>query len=239
MDIDQASILIVEDEAALVSVLKPVLTAAGYAVAVATSLAEARDALAMPPAPDLILLDLGLPDGDGKTLVGTAVEQAAGVIIISARHQDEEKIASLDLGADDYVDKPFEIGVLMARIRAAIRRRHAGDRKPATYSHGVLHIDLAARQLTLGRDAVRLSPKEWALLAVLTASAGQVVTHKRLLLAGWGPSAGDTQYLRVYIGLLRQKIEADPSAPTILLTEPGIGYRLTAQTDSEGVRQCP
>lgn len=231
METDRASILIVEDEPALVSVLRPVLTAAGYSVAVAMSLAEARDIIASIPLLDLVLLDLGLPDGDGKTLLDTAVGHEIGVIIISARHQDEEKIASLDLGADDYVDKPFEIGVLMARIRAAMRRRQAGPKAPTTYVNGVLSIDLAARRLSLGGDPVRLSPKEWALIAILAGSAGQLVTHKRLLTAGWGPSTGDTQYLRVYIGLLRQKIEADPSSPSILLTEPGIGYRLAAPSD--------
>lgn len=214
----------------MIAVLKPVLTAAGYSVDVATSIAAARDVFTAAPMPDLILLDLGLPDGDGKSLVGTAVKNAVSVIIISARHQDEEKIASLDLGADDYVDKPFEIGVLMARIRAAMRRRGPGSQKPTSYVHGVLRVDLTERRLTLGKDPVRLSPKEWALLATLADAAGTVVTHKRLLAAGWGPSVGDTQYLRVYIGLLRQKIEADPSSPRILLTEPGIGYRLEGPT---------
>jgi two-component system KDP operon response regulator KdpE len=150
------------------------------------------------------------------------------IIVISARHQEAEKIAALDAGADDYVDKPFEIGELMARIRAAVRRKSSLMAEPAQYSAGELAIDFAARRVTLAGEPVKLSPKEYDLLRTLALSAGQVVTHKRLLAAGWGEGAADTQYLRVYIGLLRQKIEEDPGDPRLLLTEPGVGYRLIA-----------
>lgn len=225
------SILVVEDEAALTAVLVPVLSASGYQIATADSGASARRQL-FNETFDLVLLDLGLPDEDGKELIEPAVASGAAVIVISARHQEAEKVASLDRGADDYVDKPFEIGVLMARIRAAIRRRGAPAMRNSSYRNGPLHVDIAIRRVTLEDQVVRLSPKEWGLLSALVASAGQVVTHKRLLVAGWGTASTDAQYLRVYMGLLRQKIEEDPSAPRILLTEPGVGYRLAAPNNA-------
>jgi two-component system KDP operon response regulator KdpE len=225
------SILVVEDEAALTAVLVPVLSASGYQIATADCGVSARRQL-FNQAFDLVLLDLGLPDEDGKELIEPAVAAGAAVIVISARHQEAEKVASLDRGADDYVDKPFEIGVLMARIRAAIRRRGAPTMRHSSYRNGPLHVDIAARRVTLEDQVVRLSPKEWGLLSALVASAGQVVTHKRLLAAGWGTASTDAQYLRVYMGLLRQKIEEDPSAPRILLTEPGVGYRLAAPSNA-------
>jgi len=223
------SILIVEDEAALAAILAPVLTAAGYTVDIADTAAKARTHLSGQSV-DLVLLDLGLPDDDGKSLIEPATATGAAVIVISARHQEAEKIASLDRGADDYVDKPFEIGVLFARIRAALRRRGMTAARQGSYSNGPLHVDLADRRVTLGSQVVRLSPKEWSLLRVLVAAAGQVVTHKKLLVAGWGSPSADAQYLRVYMGLLRQKLEEDPSSPRIVLTEPGVGYRLAASS---------
>jgi len=218
-------ILLVDDEPSLLAVLEPVLAAAGYAVTVASTgmqaLAQVNEAR-----PDVILLDLGLPDMDGKDVIrGLRDMEGVPIIVISARHQEAEKIAALDEGADDYVDKPFEIGELMARIRAALRRH---SRQPAGYRTGPLAIDFATRVATLDGDVLKLSPKEYELLRALALSAGQVVTHKRLLAAGWGAGATDTQYLRVYISLLRQKIEEDPADPVILLTEPGVGYRLVA-----------
>lgn len=180
--------------------------------------------------PDIILLDLGLPDMDGKIVIRHLREKTdVPVIIISARHQVAEKIAALDEGADDYIDKPFEIGELMARVRAATRR-HANVAADTTlYLAGPLKIDSKARCVTLGGERIPLSPKEYALLLALARGAGQVVTHKSLLLAGWGAGATDTQYLRVYIGLLRQKIEECSSEPRLILTEPGVGYRLAVQ----------
>jgi two-component system KDP operon response regulator KdpE len=218
-------ILLVDDEPSLLAVLEPVLAAAGYAVTVASTgmqaLAQVNDAR-----PDVILLDLGLPDMDGKQVIrGLRGMEGVPIIVISARHQEAEKIAALDEGADDYVDKPFEIGELMARIRAALCRH---SRQPAGYRAGPLSIDFASRMVTLDGDVLKLSPKEYELLRTLALSAGQVVTHKRLLAAGWGADATDTQYLRVYISLLRQKIEEDAADPVILLTEPGVGYRLAA-----------
>lgn len=223
-------ILLVDDEPALVGVLRPALEAAGYRVSVAGDGASALKALS-DIVPHIILLDLGLPDIDGKKVIGLMrLRSDAPIIVISARHQEHEKIAALDEGADDYVNKPFEIGELMARVRAALRRVEALMDPPRYVQTGILTIDLLGRRVTLGGDPVRLSPKEWAILSEMAVSAGQVVTHKRLLAAGWGSEAQDAQYLRVYIGLLRQKLEAEPSEPTVILTEPGIGYRL-AQND--------
>jgi two-component system KDP operon response regulator KdpE len=221
-------ILLIDDEPSLVAVLKPVLGAAGYAVTIAM---DARTGIAamIEQQPDIVILDLGLPDLDGKDVI-TRMRAVSDIpiIVISARHQEGEKIAALDGGADDYVNKPFEIGELMARIRAALRRRGPADEGRSTYRHGDLTIDLATRHVALAGDPVRLSRKEFALLETLVGSAGQVVTHKRLLTAGWGSETADSQYLRVYVGLLRQKIEEDPGAPRLILTEPGVGYRLVA-----------
>ncbi|AMK26200.1 MULTISPECIES: response regulator transcription factor [Sphingobium] len=219
-------ILVVDDEPSLVDVLQPVLETAGYRITVAQDGRSAQAAIEAIEF-DLILLDLGLPDIDGKSLLQRVrLDQDVPVIVISARHQEAEKIAALDEGADDYVNKPFEIGELMARMRAAIRRHSLSRAEASTYRAGGLAIDFPTRRVTLSGETVKLSPKEYDLLQTLARRAGQVVTHKRLLAAGWGAEATDTQYLRVYIGLLRQKIEQDPSDPCLLLTEPGVGYRL-------------
>ncbi|WP_374614780.1 response regulator transcription factor [Sphingorhabdus sp.] len=221
-------ILLVDDEPSLIAVLSPVLQAAGYHVTTASDGASTIRALGENE-PDLILLDLGLPDMDGKAVIAEVRERGnTPIIVISARHQESEKILALDQGADDYVDKPFEIGELTARIRAALRRQSNAEDRVVHYEGGPLAIDLATRKVSLEGEPVKLSPKEFELLRTLAMSAGQVVTHKRLLAAGWGSTATDHQYLRVYIGLLRQKLEEDPSDPRLLLTEPGVGYRLVA-----------
>lgn len=219
-----AHILLVDDETALTGVLHPVLTAAGHEVTAATTGAEAlRQANSL--LPDVILLDLGLPDQDGKAVIRTLrIKHDVPIIVISARHQEDEKIAALDEGADDYVDKPFEIGELMARIRVVLRRKPGGE--ATRYKSGPLSVDFETRHVMLGGETLKLSPKEYDLLLALARNAGRVVTHKRLLAAGWGVDGADTQYLRVYMGLLRQKIEEDPSDPRLLLTEPGVGYRI-------------
>jgi len=220
-----AHILLVDDEAALTAVLRPVLAAAGHDVTTAASGAEAvrRADLLLP---DVILLDLGLPDQDGKAVIHTLrIKHDIPIIVISARHQEGEKIAALDEGADDYVDKPFEIGELMARIRVVLRRK-PGAEATTRYKSGPLSVDFETRQAMRGGETLKLSPKEYDLLLALTRNSGRVVTHKRLLAAGWGSDGADTQYLRVYMGLLRQKIEEDPSDPKLLLTEPGVGYRI-------------
>lgn len=220
-----AHILLIDDEVALTKVLRPALAAEGYDVTTAHSAAEGiRRAHDL--APDLVLLDLGLPDADGKeVLAALRLKHDMPVIVVSARHQQDEKVAALDAGADDYVDKPFEIGELMARVRAGLRRHRTSD-TPSGFRAGGLEIDFATRSVSLQGEEVKLSPKEYDLLVALARSAGRVVTHKRLITIGWPSRGGDMQYLRTYMGLLRQKIEANPGAPKFILTEPGVGYRL-------------
>ena len=219
-------ILLVDDEPGIVAALRPALKVAGHKVTVATNGNAALGSIAVGDA-DVVLLDLGLPDMDGKDIIrAMRPDNRTPVIVISARHQEGEKIAALDLGADDYVDKPFVLDVLMARVRAALRRRE-GQVTPATgFDAGGLKIDYGTYAVHLHGAPVKLSPKEYNLLKALAESAGQVVTQRRLLGAGWGRSDTDPQYLRVYMGMLRQKLEANPAEPMLILTEPGVGYRL-------------
>ncbi len=221
-------ILVVDDETAISRFLKPSLHANGYEMLVAGSLADARHALRT-HRPDLVLLDLGLPDGDGKDLIR---EVRSGsdlpIIVLSARDREAEKIDSLDLGADDYVNKPFGIGEVMARIRTALRHRMQRQSETAVLQIGDLAIDNLRHRITRAGEPLKLTPKEFELLLYLARHAGKVVTHRQLLTAVWGPAhAEDTQYLRVYIGQLRQKVESKPDDPAIILTEPGIGYRIS------------
>ncbi len=226
-------VLLVEDDTALRQTLRDALTVEGYQVHTAASLAEGQ-ALAAHAAPDLVLLDLGLPDGDGEALLATLRRRTTlPVILISARHGETQKIALLDAGADDYLVKPFAVGELLARMRVALR--HRGTRlAPAVtqYRQGPLAVDLAAHRVSLDGAAVHLTPTEFKLLARLVRSAGQVVTHRQLLTDVWGAEFTEhTQYLRLYMGQLRAKLEADSAEPQRLLTEPGVGYRLV---ESEG-----
>ncbi len=225
-----ARVLVVDDEPQIVRFLKPSLKAAGYDVIVAENGTEALKAAAT-QSPDLILLDLGLPDMDGKTVI----ENLRGwsrvpIVVVSARDREAEKIAALDLGADDYINKPFGIGELMARIRTAMR--HAG--KPVTdtaiLTAGPLTLDIPAHKATVTGEALKLTPKEFSLLEVLMRGAGRVITHRQILTAVWGPAhTEDLQYLRVFVGQLRQKLQAHGADPDLIQTELGIGYRLTAE----------
>lgn len=219
-------ILILDDEASIARVLRPVLAANAWAVFTAETAVEGLR-VARDEAVDLVLLDLGLPDADGKDLIPQLREAGdLAIIVLSARHQETEKVAALDAGADDYVDKPFNIDELVARVRAAQRRLGPAASHGAFIEAGDLRIDLRARKVTLMGEAVALSPKEFTLLRTLGEHSGQVVTQRRLLLAGWGDPAADPQYLRTYVALLRQKLEEDASEPTLITTEPGVGYRL-------------
>jgi two-component system KDP operon response regulator KdpE len=178
---------------------------------------------------DVLLLDLGLPDGDGGDLLRTVRAQyALPVLIISARHDDTNKVALLDAGADDYLVKPFSISELLARMRVTLRHRGTVVLAPQThYQSGALEIDLAKHVVRLAGEPVHLTPTEFNVLARLVRQAGQVVTHRQLLADVWGAEHVDqTHYLRLYMGQLRAKLEANPTEPTLLLTEPGVGYRL-------------
>ena len=218
-------ILIIDDEPAIARALQPVLASGGWWVFSAGCATEGL-CIAEREAVDLVLLDLGLPDMDGKEAIPAlrAIGDIA-IIVISARDQEPEKVAALDAGADDYVDKPFGIDELMARIRAA-QRRQRQLKAPEAISGGPLEISLSRRKVTLFDEEVKLSPKEFMLLRALAEHAGQVVTQRRLLIAGWGDPNADPQYLRTYIGLLRQKLEEDSSEPHLIVTESGVGYRL-------------
>lgn len=219
-------VLIVDDEPPIIRVLKPSLVACGYEVLIAETGAAALSQIAQTQ-PDLIILDLGLPDMDGKRVIEQMREWSeAPIVVLSARHEAEERIASLDIGADDYVTKPFHMGELQARLRTALRHRQRHLSEHPTYAACGLEIDYAKRRVTIEGEEIKLTRKEYDLLRTLAQHAGQVVTHKQLLAAGWGTAVTDTQFVRVFVGQLRQKLEADSSRPTLILTEPGIGYRL-------------
>lgn len=220
-------VLVVDDEPAIYRFLAPALLANAYEVLKAENGNNALRQIAS-DAPDIVILDLGLPDMDGKDVI-TRVRQWSDVpiIVLSARDREAEKIAALDRGADDFVNKPFGVGEFMARLRAALRHRMQRNGETPVVSVGGLEIDVPRRRVAWQGSEVSLSPKEFDLLAFLTRHVGKVVTHRQILTAVWGPAhEHDTQYLRVYIGQLRQKIEPNPADPRFILTEPGIGYRL-------------
>ncbi len=220
-------VLIIDDERAIGEALKPVLVSQGYDVAVALSAGEGLER-ARTGQFEVVLLDLGLPDADGKDLILPLKRlNAMAILILSARHQEREKVQALDAGADDYLNKPFGIDELLARIRAAVRR-NAEQERETIFSSKDLKVYYDTRRVFLWGDEMKLSPKEFDLLEALCRQAGQVVTQRRLLLAGWGDPSTDGQYLRSYIGMLRQKLEEDPSEPNLIRTEPGVGYRLNA-----------
>ncbi len=226
-------VLVVDDEAPIQRFLKPALNACGYDVLSAESGAEALRLIAS-AAPDIIVLDLGLADMDGKDVLREARRfSQTPIIVLSARDREAEKIAALDLGADDYVEKPFAIGELMARMRAAMRHAARGRMESLHFEAEGLSVNLEKRQVSKDDQPLKLTPKEYDLLAVLVRHAGRVVTHRQILAAVWGPAhSDDTQYLRVFVGQLRGKIEPNPEAPRLLLTEAGVGYRLCADASA-------
>lgn len=229
MIVHRPRILVIDDEAQIHRFLTPALEAAGYEpIRADTGEAGLRELARR--APDAVVLDLGLPDMDGKEALERARRFYEGpVLILSARHREMEKIDAFDLGADDYVEKPFSVGELLARLRAVLRRGPHVEAAPQLIVAGALQIDIAMRMVRRDGTAVRLSPKEFELLRGLVEAGGRVVTHRQLLTAVWGPAhAEDVQYLRVFVGQLRQKLEADPSAPRHIVTEPGVGYRFLA-----------
>lgn len=224
-------ILIIDDEPAIAQTLQPVLTSQGYAVEIAATASEGL-VKARRGEFSIVLLDLGLPDADGKDIISELRQlDALSIIVLSARHQETEKVAALDEGAEDYINKPFGIDELLARIRAALRRLRRPDGASAEFRSKELFIHYSERQVRLLGEEIKLSPKEFDLLEVLSRHVGQVVTHRRLLLAGWKDATVDGQYLRSYIGLLRQKLETDPAEPKLIVTEPGVGYRLVVSQE--------
>ena len=223
---DAAVILIVEDEPPIRRLLRMTLGGQDYRTIEASTGAEALAALRH-HRPDLVLLDLGLPDLDGLTLIAKIREtRPVPIVVLSSRGDEAAKVMALDAGADDYVTKPFGADELMARIRAAMRHRLQQQGADRTFTSDDLSVDLVRRLVKRGTEDVKLSPKEYDILEQLVIHAGKVLTHKHLLREVWRDETVDPQYLRVYVRQLRQKIEADPSTPRHVLTEPGIGYRL-------------
>ena len=222
-------ILIVDDEPQIRVLLRATLCRAGYAVIEASTAREALNAKAIDK-PELVLLDLGLPDRDGLELVQLLrADPRSAVIVISARDQTEQKVAALDLGADDYVTKPFDTEELLARVRASLRQRLASESERQVVEADGVTIDLLQRSVRRHGEEVHLTPKEWDLLAELAKRPGRVLTHEMLLRSVWGSAqVGQTEYLRVAIRAIRQKLEATPSQPRLIINEPGVGYRLIA-----------
>jgi len=227
-----AQILLVDDEPQLVRALTPALGAAGYAVSVADSGQAALAHLAAEGC-DAVILDLGLPDLDGKAVITRIREWSeVPIVVLSARDIEQEKIAALDLGADDFVNKPFGVGELLARLRAAMRGRDRRFSARAKFKSGDLEINFADRRVYVLGEEVRLTPREYDLLRSLARYAGRVVTHRQLMTAVWGAEAQvDAQFVRVLVGQVRQKIEEEPASPRLLLTEPGLGYRLAPEDE--------
>lgn len=220
-------VLVIDDEPQIHRFLSPALDAAGYEPKRADSGQEGLRGIAL-WSPDAVVLDLGLPDMDGKDVLARAREFYKGpIIVLSARDREAEKIAALDLGANDYVEKPFGVGELLARIRAGLRQTEVRPKPVGPIRTRDVLIDLEYRRVERGEHAVRLTPKEYEVLAHLALAAGKVVGHRELLTTVWGAAhQDDTQYLRVVVGQLRQKLEPDPARPTLIETEPGVGYRL-------------
>src|SRR5258706_8568076 len=227
------TVLVIDDEPPIRKFLRVTLASQGYGVLEAET---GKDGLreAGSRQPSLIILDLGLPDMQGVDLMRQLREwSAVPVIVVSAAGREQDKITALDAGADDYLTKPFGVGELLARVRVALRHAsvaHADSGDPV-YSNGELRVDLLHRRVSVAERDVHLTPNEFKLLAVLVKHAGMVMTHRQLLKEVWGPGSGnESHYLRVYMNQLRQKLEKDPARPKFLQTEPGVGYRLAADT---------
>jgi len=220
------SVLVIDDEPQIVRALRINLRVRQYDVHTAGSAGEALELAARHP-PDLVILDLGLPDLDGVEVIhGLRGWTDAPIIVLSGRIDSTDKVEALDAGADDYVTKPFSMNELLARIRAQLRRTPAAEEQPCMITAGDFCIDVDARLVKVAGHEVHLTPKEFDLLLYLARRPGKVVTHRTLLAAIWGPnSVEQPEYLRVFVGQLRKKIETDPSAPKYLLTEPWVGYR--------------
>ena len=225
------TILVVDDEPPIRRLLRTSLAAQGYAVLEADSGTAALER-AERDQPDLVILDLGLPDMSGIEVIrALRGRSSVPIVVLSVREDERGKVEALDLGADDYVTKPFGVDELMARLRTALRHRFQAQGERPVFRLGELSVDLVRRLVRRGETEVRLSPKEYDLLAELVANAGKVLTHRHILGKVWGPAhTQDAQYLRVFVRSLRHKLEPDPARPQIILTEPGVGYRLKEGT---------
>jgi two-component system KDP operon response regulator KdpE len=229
------TVLVVDDEPPIRRFLRSSLGAAGCHVVVAEDAAEATTMLASEK-PDVVILDLGLPDRSGLDVIAEIrTRSPVPIIVLSARSDERSKVEALDLGADDYISKPFGMAELTARLRASLRHAFQAQGELSTFVSGGLTVDLVRRLITQGDRQVELSPKEFELLRQLVMHAGKVLTHRHLLTQIWGPAqAEQVQYLRVVIRGLRQKLEADPTRPSHILTELGVGYRLQLPTEPRG-----
>jgi two-component system KDP operon response regulator KdpE len=222
------TVLVIDDEVQIRRLLRVTLEANGYRVLEAATASDGIVETAQ-RRPDVVVLDLGLPDLDGLTVLKRLREWSrVPVLILTVREADDEKVAALDAGADDYVTKPFSTGELLARLRVALRHSQPLPEN-AIFTSGDLEVDLAGRRVTVLGKEVKLTPTEYAFLRLLVRNAGRVVTQRQILTEVWGPKAVEQiHYLRVYAAHLREKLESDPACPKLLLTEPGVGYRLTA-----------
>ncbi|MFA5962861.1 MAG: response regulator transcription factor [Sphingomonas sp.] len=219
-------ILVVDDEPAIRTLVVRALARGGYRVREATDARAAVTAIAV-RAPELVLLDLGLPDRDGLELIPAIHAQGIAILVLTARDDSAEKVAALDLGADDYVTKPFDTNEMLARVRTCLRHRRVSSGEQRRLVIGDRVIDLDRRTVQRGGTEVHLTPKEFALLAMLARHPGRVITHRALLREIWGEAhVEDVEYLRVTVRALRLKIEIDPANPTLIRNEPGVGYRL-------------
>lgn len=232
-DIEGPKVLVVEDEPQMRRFMRASLSSHGYRV-VEAERANEVEMLATSHNPALVLLDLGLPDGDGIVVTRQLREWSrVPIIVVSARGREEDKVAALDAGADDYLTKPFGVNELLARMRVALRRARTGDDGQAAavaFELGPLKIDFVRRLVTLDTREVHLTPIEYKLLVLMAQNAGRVLTHRQILKDVWGPAyASQNHYVRVHMAELRKKIELDPARPRLLLTEPGVGYRMRAE----------
>lgn len=219
--------LVIEDDPGMRRFLRNTLKVQNYDVR-ETASGDEGIRLIRQAGPELVILDLGLPDRDGMELIGEIRRfSAVPILVLSSRSDEKAKVTALDLGADDYVSKPFGVDELMARVRTALRHRLASEGSPPLFSSGGLTVDLLRRRVSVDGQEVRLSRKEYDILRELVVHAGKVLTHRHLLRVAWGRETGvDVQYLRVYVRQIRQKIEPAPEQPRYILTEPGVGYRL-------------
>jgi two-component system KDP operon response regulator KdpE len=225
MTANPISVLVIDDEPPIRRFLRTSLSPQNYRVIEAGDATSGLDLIAREK-PDLVILDLGLPDMDGLDVIRRIrAKSAVPIVVLSSRGDERAKVEALELGADDYVTKPFGMDELVARLRTALRHRFYEKGEEPVFHSGDLTVDLVRRRVTVGGAEIRLSPIEFAMLQLLVAHAGKVLTHRQILREVWG-SAEDVQYLRVYIRQLRRKLEADPERPRHIVTEPGVGYRL-------------